>query len=186
MATVESDLRGRVIAVTPDQMGVSGSGREAEERFLELTGAEGASEAALGDAVIDGNVIEIKRATSTTLNQVRAVKFIVLVVYYCPNEADPCWYVVPAHWVVALVARKSRGQHTENPFESATLNVNDLADHRVDGETQLRDRVVSAVRDGTQYADLRKEMDRVLDESRTLANKSRKRVAEILRRRGLA
>jgi hypothetical protein len=46
--------------------------------------------------------------------------------------------------------------------------------------------VVSAVRDGTQYADLRKEMDRVLDESRTLANKSRKRVAEILRRRGLA
>lgn len=121
-----------------------------------------------------------------TLNQVRAVKFIVLVVYFCPNEVAPCWYVVPAHWVFALVARKSRGQHTENPFESATLNVNDLTDYRIDDETLLRDRVVSAVRDGTQYADLRKEMDRVLDESRALASESRKRVAMILHRRGLA
>jgi hypothetical protein len=94
-------------------MGISGSGREAEDRFLELTGAERAPEAALGDAVVDGNVVEIKRATSTTLNQVRAVKFIVLVVYYCPNEVDPCWYVVPAHWVVAVVARKSRERVAE-------------------------------------------------------------------------
>jgi hypothetical protein len=42
-------------------MGISGSGREAEEGFLELAGAERAPKAALGDAVVDGNVIEIKR-----------------------------------------------------------------------------------------------------------------------------
>ncbi|HEY7830278.1 MAG TPA: hypothetical protein VIC06_06920 [Solirubrobacteraceae bacterium] len=172
--------------MTPDQMGISGGGRDAEERFFKLTGAERAPKAALGDAVIDGNLVEVKRATSTTLNQVRAVKFIVLVAYYCPDGADPCWYVVPAHQVVALVARKPRGQHTENPFESATLNTRDLADYRVDDEAQLREQVLAAVRDGARYGDLQAEMARVLNESRLLASDSRERVAAVLRRHGLA
>jgi hypothetical protein len=167
-------------------MGISGSGLDAEERFLKLTGAEPTPEAARGDAVIEGNFVEIKRATSITLNQVRAVKCSVLVAYYCPAGVAPCWYVVPAHRVVALVARKPRGQHTENPFESATLSINDLANYRVDDETQLRKRVLAAVHDSARYADLQTEMDRVLDESRTLASESRKRVSAVLRRYGLA
>jgi hypothetical protein len=172
--------------VTPDQVGISGSGRDAETRFLELTGAERTPEAALGDAVIDGNFVEIKSATSTTLNQVRAVKFIVLIAYYCPDGAAPYWYVVPAHQVVALVARKPRGQHTENPFESATLSIRDLASYRVGDETQLRERVLAAVHDGTRYTDLQAEMARVLKESRALASGSRERVSAVLHRYGLA
>jgi hypothetical protein len=169
-----------------DQIGISGSGRDAEERFLKLTGAERAPEAALGDAVVDGNFVEIKRATSTTLNQVRALKFIVLIAYYCPDGDDPYWYVVPAHQVVALVARKPRGQHTENPFESATLSIRDLAAYRLDDEVQLREQVAAAVRESAQYADLQAEMDRVLSESRLLASESRERVSALLRRHGLA
>ena len=171
--------------VTPDQMAISGSGRDAETRFLELTGAERTSQAARGDAVVDGNFVEIKRATKTTLNQVRAVKYIVLIAYYCPDGAAPCWYVVPAYRVVALVARKIRGQHTENPFESATLSIRDLADYRVDDEVQLRTQVLAAVRDSARYADLQAEMTRILRESRSLASDSRERVSAVLRHHGL-
>jgi hypothetical protein len=172
--------------VTPDQVGISGSGRDAETRFLELTGAKRTPEAALGDAVIDGNFVEIKSATSTTLNQVRAVKFIVLIAYYCPDGAAPYWYVVPPHQVVALVARKTRGQHTENPFESATLNIRDLAGYRVDDEAQLRTQVLTAVRDSARYTDLQAEMTRILRESSSLASDSRDRVSAVLHHHGLA
>jgi len=167
-------------------MGISGSGRDAEARFFDLTGAERTPRAARGDAVVDGNFVEIKRATKTTLNQVRAVKYIVLIAYYCPDGVPPCWYVVPAHRVVALVARKTRGQHTENPFESATLNIRDLADCRVDDETQLRTQVLAAVRDSARYTDLQAEMARILRESRSLASDSRERVSVVLHRHGLA
>ncbi|HEY5342692.1 MAG TPA: hypothetical protein VIJ66_03430 [Solirubrobacteraceae bacterium] len=122
----------------------------------------------------------------TTLNQVRAVKYIVLIAYYCPDGISPCWYVVPAHRVVALVARKTRGQHTENPFESATLNIRDLADYRVDDETQLRTQVLAAVHDSARYTDLQAEMARILRESRSLASDSRERVSVVLHRHGLA
>ena len=71
----------------------------------------------------------MKRATSLTLNQVRAVKYLPLVVHYAPTDE---WYVVPAHVVVAEVSQKRRGQHTENPFESATLSLNILRPWKVE------------------------------------------------------
>lgn len=61
--------------------------------------------------MLDGCPIEVKSATSNTLNQVRAVKYIPLVAYHVPTEA---WFVVPAPDVVRLVSSKARGQHTEN------------------------------------------------------------------------
>jgi transposase len=42
----------RFARATPDQVGISGSGRAVETRFLELTGAERTPEAARGDAAV--------------------------------------------------------------------------------------------------------------------------------------
>ena len=39
--------------------------------------------------------------------------------------------MVPACDVVALIAGKERGQHTENPFESSTLSLRNLGPYKV-------------------------------------------------------
>jgi hypothetical protein len=170
------------VQVAEEEFGISGGGRDAEERFRELTGAERTERAALGDAVLEGRVVEIKRATATTLNQVRAVKFIVLVASYCPAGAAPSWYVIPGHRVVELVAAKARGQHTENPFESATLSIKALSEFRVTAAS-LRQAVLDAASADQQYPELRAEMNRVLEQSRALAKESRERVAETMHSR---
>jgi hypothetical protein len=56
------------------------------------------------------------------------VKYTTLVAYDAENDA---WYVVPACDVVALIAGKERGQHTENPFESSTLSLRNLGHFKV-------------------------------------------------------
>jgi len=61
--------------------GISGGGADAESRFIALTGATPAARAADGDAILGGNLVEVKGASALTLNQVRATKYITLVAY---------------------------------------------------------------------------------------------------------
>lgn len=154
--------------------GISRSGANAEERFIQLTGALPARRASDGDAVLDGHLVEIKAASSNTLNQVRATKFITLVAF---DTRTTDWYVVPAHEVVRLVSGKQRGQHTENPFESATLSVANLQMFRLASEDQLREAVLDAAAASAEFPEVRDAMQFVLDESRCLAEESRARVA---------
>lgn len=165
-----------------ETFGISGGGRSAEERFRELTGAQPSPSAAKGDAVLEGHAIEVKRATANTLNQVRAVKYITLVAYHVPSAT---WYVVPAHAVVAKVCTKARGQHTENPFESATLSISNLGEFRIASEADLADATRHAIAESNRYPELRDAMERVLAESKALARKSGSDVQDLLRRKGL-
>lgn len=162
--------------------GFSGGGRSAEQTFREYTGATKPQRASSGDAILEGHPVEIKRATSATLNQVRAVKYIPLVAYHEPSNS---WYVIPAQAVVAAVSGKRRGQHTENPFESATLNVNSLGQFRVDDPGELRSRTLDAIEASSRYLELKQEMQRVLQESRRLADDSIERVKALLAELGL-
>lgn len=157
--------------------GISGGGRSAEELFRAYTGAQPAPRAAQGDAILEGAFVEVKKASSSTLNQVRAVKYIPLVVFYEPREE---WYVVPAHAVVAAVSRKVRGQHTENPFESATMSVTSVADYRVSDVRDLREATLEAIASSEQYPELRQAMDHILRESRLLAEESLREVRGLL------
>lgn len=116
-------------------MGISYEGKDVEIRYRDLTGASESPRAGLGDAVLDGHFVEIKAASKSTLNQVRAVKYIPLVVFHGPTRQ---WYVVPPHVVVKLCCAKARGQHSENPFESSTLSLGNLGSHRV-SETDLEE-----------------------------------------------
>lgn len=126
---------------------------------------------------MDGHLVEVKRASRDTLNQVRATKYITLVAY---QVASGSWYVVPAHEVVRLVSRKLRGQHTENPFESATLSLTRLSLFRVTDASQLREAVLTAAHSSDEYPALRAEMKRVLRQSRRLADESLMRVRSLL------
>jgi hypothetical protein len=162
--------------------GISYQGNSAENLFLLLTGAKKTDRAAVGDAVLEGRPIEIKRATGDTLNQVRAVKYIPLVVLKEPLNV---WYVVPAHVVVLEVSRKVRGQHTENPFESATLNLNRLATHMLKDDKRLRERTLAAIEESEMYPQLRLAMQDVLFEAKALSEQSLTRVRGILEQYGI-
>lgn len=159
--------------------GISGGGRSAEELFRAYTGAQPAPKAAQGDAILEGAFVEVKKASSTTLNQVRAVKYIPLIVFSEPSEE---WFVVPAHAVVAAVSRKSRGQHTENPFESATMSVSSIAEYRVRDVRDLREATLQAIASSEQYPELRQAMDHILQQSRLLAEESLGEVRDLLQR----
>lgn len=165
-----------------DLYGISGGGRSAEELFRQITGADPARTAFQGDALLEGHPVEVKRATSMTLNQVRAVKYLPLVVHRPLTDE---WYVMPAHVVVALVSQKRRGQHTENPFESATLNVRNLGAWRVEDALRLREMTLEAIAESDRYPELRSAMLDVLRESRDVADTSLERVRGLLHRLGL-
>jgi len=162
--------------------GISGGGRSAEDLFISATGAVEAPSASVGDALLEGHPVEVKRATSHTLNQVRPVKYITLVAYYEPTAA---WYVIPAHVVVAEASRKGRGQHTENPFESCTLTLARLGRYRLESPTGLRSRTLEAIAESGGYVELQDEMHWVLEQGHRLSAECVERVSATLRRLGI-
>lgn len=157
--------------------GISNTGNQVETEFRRLTGATRSNRAADGDAVVDGWNVEVKKASSNTLNQVRAVKFIPLV---AKDTRDGQWYVISAPNVVKLVAGKERGQHTENPFESATLNIQNLSQFQVK-ESDLLNAVRNAIREANDAPALHALMKEILAESKKLASESLVRVRQFLK-----
>ena len=136
--------------------------------------------------MLDGHLVEVKRATKNTLNQVRTVKYLPIAVCFESIGGADSWYVIPAHVVVARVARKHRGQHTENPFESATLNLADFAAFKItDPVANLRQATLAAITESDRYQELRDEMATILTEARRLSMESRERVEAILQRLGI-
>jgi hypothetical protein len=166
-----------------ESVGISSQGKSAEDLFIKLTGAQKAAKAALGDAILENRFVEVKRASGSTLNQVRALKYIPLVVY---EDTSDSWYVVPAHVVVLEVSRKSRGQHTENPFESATMSLRRLGAYRLEDESQLRHRTLAAIEQSDAYPELQQLMRDILSESEELAVSSLTRVRQALADLGIS
>jgi hypothetical protein len=156
--------------------GISNEGNDVESEFRRITGASKPEKAAIGDAIFNGYAIEVKKASSNTLNQVRAIKFIPLVAF---DTRDETWYVVPAPDVVGLVTIKNRGQHTENPFESATVSISALKDF-ASSESTLKNDLIAAINAGNANPALKKVMDDILEESKELARKARERVRALL------
>ncbi len=93
---------------------------------------------------------------------------------------------MPANEIERQCSLKPRGQHTENPFESATLNLRKLGDYVIDDDADLRDRVLAAIDEAAKYSDLAELMANVLAESTDLAVRSIAEVREALDRHGFA
>lgn len=157
--------------------GISYGGKAAEAEFIRFTGAVPATSASVGDVLLEGYPVEIKRATSATLNQVRAVKYIPVAAYSVPQRA---WYVIPAHAIVAEVSRKTRGQHSEIPFESATLSLIRLARFKLASPEELRMATLSAIEAAATYPRLKEEMVRVRREARSVADLSLERIRNLV------
>ena len=161
-------------------MGISKEGEKVEQAFRDFTGARKPERRVDGDAILDDTFIEVKKVSSRTVNQVRAVRFIPLVC--CKVEPTRQWYVVAAHEVVRLVAAKERGQHTANPFESTTLSLGKLGSSVSDED--LLSRVRQAINDDKNCPKLEAEMKQVRAKCEKLAKLSLKRVRAILKKPG--
>ena len=157
-------------------MGISDLGDDAELRFRLITGATLPGSKAQGDAIFNNVAIEVKMASANTINQVRAVKFIPLVIW---SKESNDWFVLPAPDIVALVSQKLRGQHTENPFESATLSLSKLRSYRVN-ENLLVEALHDAITRASEFEDLRLLMSEILKKSKDLALESRAKVHAVI------
>lgn len=118
----------------------------------------------------------MKKASTNTINQVRAVKYIPLVVYSPPDD----WYVVPPNEVVRLVALQTRGQHTENPFESAIVSLRNVDRRFRCRDDALRETTLRAVVEGEEHPELREAMAEVLRDCREVADAWLGRVRSLL------
>ena len=155
--------------------GITKAGDLSEELFCKLLAdvTVPSKGAALGDVrmVVDDKAyyVEIKRCESKkggTLNQIRALKFIPLVVHL--PEQNPTWMVIPPNKIIELVANRSRGQHTEIPFECITLSVSSRLDEFRCEQDELEAKVEAAIREGQRQpllqqcmADLKRDIQRL-------------------------
>lgn len=148
-------------------------GKAAESAFRRLVRDSRASdEAKRGDVIVpvDGkdHYVEVKECHAPagaggTINQVRAIKFITCVVW-APNHR--CWYILSPDQLVRLAATKSRGQHTEIPFESMNFTLASLGSqsHAKATDDTLDCEVRAAIRRGLAAGGLRKLMESLLKE----------------------
>ncbi len=170
--------------VAPARMsGLTQIGRPAEERFRLMVGAEKPARPSDGDAILNGEFVEVKTTgTSGRVQQnianVRVVKYTTLVVY---DEMYKRWYVVPAHRLVALACEKRRGMHGENPFESQQFKPTQFESYAVaDDPKALRDAVLEAIAEAAAYPELKRAMVAALVDARRSADKSIERASAAL------
>lgn len=162
---------------------IRNEGAPAEQAFLAIVAMARASDSAKrGDAIVsrDGidHYIEIKHTTSNTINQIRAVKFIPLVIY-SPQEPLP-WAVIPAHEVVRLVVEKERGQHTELALESANLSLSGISASFRCGDAGLSQAVHGAIGAASAYQELREVLTELLQNLSEMKEQFREKVRAAL------
>ena len=159
-------------------------GETAEKFFRRLVpSAQPPHSESRGDAriTVDGQEyhVEIKEChalpgRSGTINQIRPIKYITLVVYAPRRE---CWYVVPPNDLVYLAAQKSRGQHTEIPFECMNLTIRQLDDQGFKCiDADLPARVFEAVRKGKRDAETRKTMTNLFSAIKALRQEYKQKI----------
>ena len=157
--------------------GISSQGKSTEDAFLSLVpGSIKSAVAAEGDAVVQvdgsGQAVEIKKCDGGTINQVRAIKFIPLVVY---NSKEDQWYVVPATELVRIASTRKRGQHTEVAFESMAVSLGRLKRWKCSAHNIAT--VIEAVaRADRKQVELHKAMKTLLEDLKALASARRSAV----------
>jgi hypothetical protein len=125
---------------TQTGLGITNRGSWVENEFRRITGSSRLKNAE-GDAELSGCRVEIKTASTQTVNQVRPLKYLTLVIFDTKHKE---WYVVPANVIVEYASAKMRGQHTEIAFECMTLRIDKLPAKFKTTEAQLGEAVKNA------------------------------------------
>lgn len=135
-------------------MSIRFDGDSAVHRFCEITGARALPHASReGDAVLGITAVEIKKATAGTISQVRAVKYVPLVVYR-PEQDE--WIVVPAPDLIRMIVEgQKHGQHGASPFICCSFSVRSIEQYAT---TDLSQAVQWAYMLGVQHPKLREAM----------------------------
>lgn len=169
---------------------IRNEGQEAETRFIRLVAQSRPSDIAkAGDAVVnvDGHdaYVEIKECHAKpgktgTINQVRAIKYITCVIW-APEHR--CWYVISADQLVGVAATKTRGQHTEIPFESMNFGLHSLPNslHAKCNDDTLSETVHAAVRRSRRHQQIQDAMSELLREIEELKTRYIGQVQRLLR-----
>jgi hypothetical protein len=120
--------------------------------------------------------VDVKDCQSSSVNQVRAIRYQTLVIY---NEG--VWYVIPPQEVVRLVAQRSRGQHTEIPFECANISLTQIQSVYRCSDSQLAERVYASIRMGhqQQYIEVKEVMDNLYSDLIKLKERTKSSLTEI-------
>ena len=159
-----------------ERASIRNQGNDAESRFVELVKDSRLSDSSKsGDAIVtlDGVdlYVEIKechanKGKAGTINQVRAIKYIPCVIM-APNHE--CWYVISPDQLVQIAAGKSRGQHSEIPFECMNFSLN-LPDHLRTkcNDAGLSDAVHESLRRGQEVTAARHLMTELLEQIQCL------------------
>ncbi len=165
---------------------IKNDGEKARELFLQhVSSARKSTNENLGDAFlpVDGTdaYVEIKRCSESggTVNQIRAEKYICCVTYVA---SDQHWWVLSPHDAVREAANRTRGQHTENPFEcfSVGLPAFKKCAKGPFSHADLKGAVEDAVRSGRGFPDVQQKMADVSADCEKLAAQHLKEVKALL------
>jgi len=186
MAKKQGEKKPMKKATKKRSAGISKSGNRSEALFQRLTDFERTAKRSIGDFIHQSVPIEVKKVTANekngngTINQVRATKNGVLVIHIA-NKKE--WIVMDAKAVLRTIASsKTRGQHTENPFESCVLSIRSLESLGIEkcSDAELKTVVSGAVTRTLKDTRTAALNARLLKESQALAAKHRKLVREAL------
>ncbi len=158
------------------------AGDNAKHQFRQMvTNVRRSNDFSAGDTEvnIDGDWfhVDVKDCRSSSVNQVRAIRYQTLAIYN-----DGVWYVIPPQEVVRLVSQKSRGQHNEIPFECANISLSQIQSVYRCSDSQLAERVYAAIRMGQQerFKEVKKIMDDLYAELIKLKERTKSSVTAIL------
>lgn len=128
------------------------------------------------EVLVDGAwyYVEIKECHANTINQVRAIKYLPLVVF-TPGTPKP-WLVLAPHELAAIVARRSRGQHNENPFECAALSLGNMPEGRRCTDTELDTWVKDALHSGNEHHEVKALLEEIHTEIVQLSESAKRRI----------
>lgn len=155
---------------------ITHEGEHAEERYRTLTNSVRTEKRIMGDAVFEGRCIEVKQTGGGNLGQVRCIKFIPLVAL---DTKDNQWYVIPPNALIREAAKKPRGQHCENSFESASLKLSSFSQYKVE-ERDLVAETRKALAEGDRHVKLRELMEETLDELVQLTARQRAKAIALI------
>jgi hypothetical protein len=157
------------------------AGDSAKELFRQLvTNVRRSNDLSAGDTEVfldnEWHHIDVKECRSNTINQVRAIRYETLVIH-----SHNVWFVIPPQEVVRLVSQKSRGQHSEIPYECANLSLNNIDTVYRCSDSQLAERVYSAVRMGQekQFIKLIKRLKALQDDLKIIKEQTKKDIETI-------
>ena len=168
-------------------VGISTSGKSAEDLFENVTGYARTKKRAEGDFKHLDVAIEVKKVTASkktgngTINQVRASKGGLLVIYVANLKE---WIVLDSKAVLKLVATlKNRGQHNENPFECCNLSIKNLdqAGYVRFSNSEMKQEVARAISRTKKDKKTARLCARILADSQRLAADHRRLVCEELK-----